>query len=320
MAFSVREIEEKDLEMIMRWRMAPHVTKFMNTDPHLTISDQMDWYGSMSTDIHNMYWLVEVDGKGAGIINLRNIDWGKKSASWGYYIGEKSLRSLSLAISLEMSLYDFVFDVLGFKLLKCETFTINSGVVKLHIACGSIIVNEEKAGIEKNGVFYDITHMSIDNRSWKELKNSNKYEHISFIASRKIHHFGIATSDTKKSIAEFNNIGFVADSGGDVVSILDSDRQALITFMRNRADNTRIELIEPFDGNSAVSLTLAKMKNMATPCHICYETRNIELAILELRCMGYVIVSRPAPAIAMNGRKVAFMLKKDAGLIELLET
>lgn len=56
---------------------------------------------------------------------------------------------------------------------------------------------------------------------------------------------------------------------------MDIDRQALITFMRNSADDTRIELIEPFDGNNAVRLTLAKMKNMATPCHICYETRNI---------------------------------------------
>lgn len=197
MAFRVREIEEKDLELIMRWRMAPHVTKYMNTDPRLTISDQMDWYRSMSTDIRNMYWLVEVDAKRAGIINLRNIDWNKKSASWGYYIGEKNLRSLSLAISLEMSLYDFVFEDLDFELLKSEIFSINSGVVKLHIACGSIIVNEEKAGVEKNGVFYDIIHMSIDNRRWKELKSSKKYEHISFIASRKIHHFGIATSDTK---------------------------------------------------------------------------------------------------------------------------
>ena len=37
-------------------------------------------------------------------MNLAELDMENKMTSWGYYIGEEDLRSLKLAISLEMSL------------------------------------------------------------------------------------------------------------------------------------------------------------------------------------------------------------------------
>ena len=35
-----RKIQEKDLEKLMQWRMRPDITKYMNTDPKLTIEGQ----------------------------------------------------------------------------------------------------------------------------------------------------------------------------------------------------------------------------------------------------------------------------------------
>ena len=40
MAITLREIAEEDLELIMKWRMSEDVTKYMNTNPKLTIEDQ----------------------------------------------------------------------------------------------------------------------------------------------------------------------------------------------------------------------------------------------------------------------------------------
>ena len=37
-------LREQDLEMVMEWRMRPYVTKYMNTDPVLTIENQRDWF------------------------------------------------------------------------------------------------------------------------------------------------------------------------------------------------------------------------------------------------------------------------------------
>ena len=38
-----RKIKEEDLQMIMEWRMRDDITKYMNSDPILTLDDQRKW-------------------------------------------------------------------------------------------------------------------------------------------------------------------------------------------------------------------------------------------------------------------------------------
>jgi len=182
MATALRGITEDDIEMIMKWRMSATVTKFMNTNPKLTLEGQKKWLSSLEKNDRVRYWIIEVDGVPAGLINLADIDWSGMNSSWGYYIGEEYLRSLRLAISLEMSLYDYVFDVLGFSEIHSEVFKLNEGVWKLHTACGCRIVRETVGEVEKEGVAYDIVHLSITRDEWYAIRDSKKYESIFFSA------------------------------------------------------------------------------------------------------------------------------------------
>lgn len=178
MATILREIREDDLLMIMNWRMDPDITKFMSTDPKLTLEGQKKWLEKIRSSNNSLYRVVVVDDKPAGVINLADMDYDKKTTSWGYYIGEKSLRSLKLAISLELSLYEYVFDVLGFDEIQTPVFSMNDGVVKLHVACGEEIVEEVKGEVEKNGVKYDMTHLRMTKAKWDSIKDNKKFEHI----------------------------------------------------------------------------------------------------------------------------------------------
>lgn len=180
MATTLRLITEDDLEMIMNWRMSETVTKFMNTNPKLTLEGQKKWLASLEKNDKARNWIIEVDGVPAGLINLADIDWENGTTSWGYYIGEEKLRSLRLAVSLEMSLYDYCFDVLGFKEVHNEVFKLNEGVWKLHIACGCRVVKEVEGEIEKEGVVYDIVHLSIEHDEWLALREKKKYEKINY--------------------------------------------------------------------------------------------------------------------------------------------
>lgn len=180
MSITVRKIVEDDLEQIMHWRMDKEITRYMNTDPVLTLEKQREWLNNIRQSTSTCYWLIEVDHEAAGVIDLCNINWEEKYCSWGYYVGEKRLRSLKLAISLEMSLYDYVFDILQMRELRNETFSLNTGVISLHLMCGSTIVNEIKGEIKKGDVFYDVTHMSITAQQWNNKRNSATYEQINF--------------------------------------------------------------------------------------------------------------------------------------------
>ncbi len=180
MNVKLRRIDDKDLEQIMNWRMDPDITKWMNTDPVLTLDIQQEWIVKIRESITTEYWLIEVDNQSAGIINLVDIDLEKKESSWAYYIGEKTLRSLKLAMYLEWNLYDYVFNILGLNKLYNEVLSINEGVIKLHQMCGSKIDSILKNQVNKKGQYYDVIVLNILKSEWQELRATKHFDLINF--------------------------------------------------------------------------------------------------------------------------------------------
>jgi len=177
---TLRQIQEEDLELIMQWRMCPEVTTYMNTDPKLTLEGQKKWFASLANNDSCKYWMIVVDGKRAGLINLADMNQEKKVTSWAYYIGEIDCRSMKLAISLEMSMYNYVFNILGFEEVYGDVFSLNEWVIRLHEFCGAHIDHVDKNKIEKNGEFYDVTHVIIKRADWEKIDGTFDYEKINF--------------------------------------------------------------------------------------------------------------------------------------------
>lgn len=315
MSVVLRTIGEQDLEKIMYWRMDPDITKYMNTDPVLDINKQREWLKRIRGDLSVQYWMIEKDFTPIGIINLLDIDWKNKNSSWGYYIGEKSQRSLATAISLELSLYEYVFDVLGFNELHNEVLSINEGVVQLHKACGSRVVAVGKAEVIKNAMAYDVVHMSIGKDKWDAIKSNKRYEKIDFCSFMRIHHIAYATTNISLSIKKYRLLGYREETS----VFEDVSRNVNISFLKHMYDNTRIELVQPINEESPVSFLLKNQKNVPTPYHICYEVDNLEWAINYLKNQGFAVTIPPAPAIAFEMKRVCFLIHRMAGLIEIVE-
>lgn len=180
MKYSLRHLTENDLEKTMRWRMLPDVTKYMNTDPVLTIRQQRQWFERISADQTVKYWMIQADKEDAGVINLADIDIAKKESNWAYYVGEKKLRSFELAVTLEWNLYDYVFEILGLERLYNEVLCANKGVINLHKFCGSKIDEIYPEHVEKNGVKYDVAAISITSKEWADKKKDAQYQKIVF--------------------------------------------------------------------------------------------------------------------------------------------
>lgn len=315
MGTTLRRIEEKDLEMIMAWRMDPDITRYMNTDPKLTLEGQREWLKRIETDDTVLYWLIEAEGVPAGIICLIEIDWENKTSSWGYYIGEKKCRSLKLALSLEMSLYDFVFDELGFEGLRNEVFALNKGVVKLHEACGSSIVRIGKDEVTKNGESFDIVHINITREEWKQICDGKRYEKILYPFPMRVHHIGYAVNNLEKSQVGFQRLGYhqIAERCDD------TERGVAIVFMKHSGTGETVELVAPLNEESPVSGQLKKSNRMAVPYHICYEVSSLDIYVPWLKSRGFLPIDKPSVAPAIEGRRVTFLIQKDVGMIELVE-
>ncbi len=182
---TLRDIREDDLENIMRWRMDEEITRYMNTNPRLTLEGQKKWLAAIRENADVAYWLIEIGGEPAGVINLTGLQNPSGDLGWAYYVGEKRLRSMKTALSLEMSMYDYVFDVLGKQAVYGDVFTLNQGVIALHKLCGCEIVEEKKKHICKEGVFYDVTFMRMTAERWRQLRGQKNYDRIGFEAQGK---------------------------------------------------------------------------------------------------------------------------------------
>ncbi len=180
MGVTLRPIMESDLENIMRWRMDEDITRYMNTNPRLTLEGQRRWLESIRNNSDVRYWVIEVNGTPAGVINLVGLNNPQGDLGWAYYVGEKRQRSLKTALSLEMSMYDYAFDCLHKRAVYSDVFILNQGVIQLHKLCGCEVVEEKKSHVTKEGISYDVTLMCMTAERWSQVRNGKKYEKIDF--------------------------------------------------------------------------------------------------------------------------------------------
>lgn len=174
------KIREEWLPLIMDWRMRPYITKYMNTDPVLTLDKQRAWFRKIENDPTQRHWVILADEKPIGMINLVDIDLVNQRCEWGWYIADKKSRSFELAIFLEWNLYDYVFDSLKLNKLYGQTFAENDGVVQLHCYCGNTEEGCLRQHIRKNGKFHDIVVTSILKEEWLKQRKELEYEKFSF--------------------------------------------------------------------------------------------------------------------------------------------
>ncbi len=82
-------------------------------------------------------------------------------------------------------------------------------------------------------------------------------------------------------------------------------------------DAAEIELIAPLTDDSPIKSVLAKGGGSAY--HLCFETSDIEQALVHATNNGCIIVSPAVPAVAFNGRKIAWIYTRSRQLFELVE-
>lgn len=83
-------------------------------------------------------------------------------------------------------------------------------------------------------------------------------------------------------------------------------------------DVAEIELIAPLSDDSPIKSMLAKGSGGAY--HLCFGTTDIEAALRHAKSNGCIIVSGPVPAVAFDGRRIAWLYTPSRQLFELVET
>jgi methylmalonyl-CoA/ethylmalonyl-CoA epimerase len=127
-----------------------------------------------------------------------------------------------------------------------------------------------------------------------------------------LHHIGIVVGSIERHGERYAEcLGLMALGP----AVVDPIQDVRIQFWGD-GKRTPVELIEPASENSKVSRFLAKGGGLH---HLCYEVDDVDSALAEAERKGAICVCRPVPAVALQQRRVCFVVYRDLGLVEFLE-
>ena len=130
----------------------------------------------------------------------------------------------------------------------------------------------------------------------------------------KFKHLGVAVHDLAQAIQVYRDLfGYQVSSG----PFDDPIQQVSVCFLTGGATaHVEIELVAPLGESSPVRGIL---KSGGGAYHLCYETRDLQSSIAQLREKGCVMVREPVPAVAFEGRHIAWLFTPTRNLLELVE-
>jgi methylmalonyl-CoA/ethylmalonyl-CoA epimerase len=131
----------------------------------------------------------------------------------------------------------------------------------------------------------------------------------------KLMHVGVAVSTLEPTTELLSALfGYKVVSG----PFDDPIQKVTVNFLAKSADDVaEIELIAPLAQDSPIRSMLAKDGGGAY--HLCFETSDIDRALAHAKNNGCIVVSPPVPAVAFQGRRIAWIYTRSRQLFELVE-
>jgi methylmalonyl-CoA/ethylmalonyl-CoA epimerase len=131
----------------------------------------------------------------------------------------------------------------------------------------------------------------------------------------RLHHVGFVVAKIHAEIGGFQS-SLGASWDGRVFH--DPLQKVHVTFLStSNPSDAQIELVEPAADDSPVTKFLQKGGGLH---HLCYEVPALDAALAQARAQKSIIVKRPQPAVAFEGRRIAWILTPQKLLVELLES
>jgi methylmalonyl-CoA/ethylmalonyl-CoA epimerase len=133
-------------------------------------------------------------------------------------------------------------------------------------------------------------------------------------AGETLHHLGFAVPEIRGSVDRFI-AGFRLRWDGIIIH--DPGQSARVTFLSHQAPGLPlIELVEP---DSPESHLTGFLKRGGGLHHVCYEVDSVQKQLDHALATGAILLSPPTPAVAFNGREIAWVCTRDRVFVEYLD-
>jgi methylmalonyl-CoA/ethylmalonyl-CoA epimerase len=127
-----------------------------------------------------------------------------------------------------------------------------------------------------------------------------------------IDHIGVVVTSIDGAEAYYTQQFGLRPVGGRIVDPL---QDVELQFLEDDA-GARLELIRPLSADSPAARALKQGGGLN---HICYRVTDLESSMKALVANDAKVVREPLPAVAFDGRRVAFLYTRQRELVEFVE-
>ena len=133
---TLRPLTHDKIEMVRQWRNDPKIQQYMEYREEITPEMQEKWFAKINESDNQFYFIIEVDGKDVGLINIKDIDYDKKEGEPGIFIWDDDYLESDVSYRSMFSMMDFVFNTLNLNKMVIHVLNDNPRAIKYNKSYG----------------------------------------------------------------------------------------------------------------------------------------------------------------------------------------
>lgn len=159
----IRPIEDRDSEMVVRWRNSGFVRRNFIYQDDFTVEGQLRWMEQQVRPGNVVQFIVEEGPRPTpvGSVFIRDIDRRHRKGEFGIFIGEPASTGRGVGAAATALILDHAFDVLGLHRVFLRVLAGNGAAIRSYERSGFRHEGVLRGDVLLNGEFQDVVLMGI---------------------------------------------------------------------------------------------------------------------------------------------------------------
>lgn len=140
---TLRPLTHDKIEMVRQWRNDPKIQQYMEYREEITPEMQEKWFQKISTSGRDFYFIIEVEGKEIGLINVKDVDFNKKEGEPGIFIWDDIYIETDVPMRASFCFLYFVWEILKLEKLIAHVLSDNPRAIRMNKGLGYSICDDQ---------------------------------------------------------------------------------------------------------------------------------------------------------------------------------
>lgn len=165
-------LTEDKIEMVRQWRNDPKIQQFMEYRDTITPEMQRKWFDKLNNGKDNFYFILQYKGEDVGLINVKDVDYKRKTGESGIFIYEDKYLNTDISYRAHLTMFDYFFNELDFESLYSHILKTNKRAQRFTLFLGGVLADNQE-NVENQLYFISKESYTNNNNRIRFVKKYN---------------------------------------------------------------------------------------------------------------------------------------------------